>query len=525
MKRRAKLGTWLREQWENWPLPSVRLAIWVAVGTVFWIGAAVAPEFRLIALFYDGLIILLAALDLVLSPRPHQFEIEREVADKMNLGVPNVVTLKVRSRARVPATLTIRDEPPSGWPIALTTTQEVAEPQAAPDQLFARLLPGLVPPLLARVTLQLTAPRNVVASERSGTYRVTPTRRGDFLFGNLSARYGTVLGLWHRQFRREAPLSVRVYPDVSEVSRYELRLRQGKLRDMGLHLLRLRGRGTEFESLRDYTRDDEYKNINWKASARRGKLIATDYEIERDQTIVIALDCGRMMTAMAVLREGETDGARQTADGDFNSFATASDAQSASGLLPTAVSLSKLDCAINAAVLLAHVSASMGDSVGLLLFADTVIKWLPPKKGRLQTGTIIEALYTAQPTLVEPDYAAAYEYLLARKMRRALVVTFTDLIDPDASRELLSASGALRRHHNPLCVTINNRDVMDLAAAMPQRGEELYQKAMAQKMLHQRQGALEALRHNGVGILDVEAAQLTVATVNRYLDLKSRGAL
>ncbi len=501
-KPRAKFGSRLRQWWENWPLPSVRLAIWVALGAILWVGAAVAPDFRLVALAYDGLVLLLATLDLLISPRPHHFEIEREVAPKMNLGVPNVVTLKARSRARVPVILTIRDEPPLGWPVSLPALEKGAESQASPDVLLSRLLPGLTPPPLARVTLKIAAPRNVVAIENSGTYRVTPTRRGDFVFENISARYGTALGLWHRQFRREVPISVRVYPDVSEVHRYELRLREGKLRDMGLHLLRLRGRGTEFESLRDYTRDDEYKNINWKASARRGKLISTDYEIERDQTVVIALDCGRMMTAMATLSE------QSSASGEQNS-----------------TSLSKLDCAINAAVLLAHVSASMGDAVGLLLFSDTVLKWVPPKKGRLQTGTIIEALYGAQPTLVEPDYAAAYEYLLSRKMRRALVITFTDLIDPDASRELLSASGALRRHHNPLCVTINNRDVMDLAAVMPQRGEELYQKAMAQKMLHQRQGALEALRHNGVGILDVEAAHLTVAAVNRYLDLKSRGAL
>jgi uncharacterized protein (DUF58 family) len=110
-------------------------------------------------------------------------------------------------------------------------------------------------------------------------------------------------------------------------------------------------------------------------------------------------------------------------------------------------------------------------------------------------------------------------------MRRALVVTFTDLIDPDASRELLQASGALRRHHNALCVTINNRDVMDLAAHMPQNSDELYAKAMAQRMLSQRAHALEELRHRGVGILDVEASQLTIATVNRYLDLKSRAAM
>jgi uncharacterized protein (DUF58 family) len=322
-------------------------------------------------------------------------------------------------------------------------------------------------------------------------------RRGDFEFGALHGRYPTLLGLWHRQFRREAKQVVSVYPDVSEVARYELRLRQGRLRDLGLHLLRLRGQGTEFESLREYTTGDEYKSINWKASARRGKLISTDYEIERDQTVLIAIDCGRMMTAMAVSREREE----------------------------RVTPLSKLDCAINATVLLSHVAASMGDAVGLLLFSDQVLQFVPPRKGRTQTGAIIEALYRAQPTLVEPDYMAAYEYLIARKVRRALVVTFTDLIDAEASRELLLAGGALRRHHNPLCVTINNRDVIEMAGVLPERAEEMYSKAMAMKMLQSRSRALEELRQRGVGILDVEARQLTVATVNRYLDLKARAAL
>jgi uncharacterized protein (DUF58 family) len=189
------------------------------------------------------------------------------------------------------------------------------------------------------------------------------------------------------------------------------------------------------------------------------------------------------------------------------------------------VALSKLDCAINATVLLAHVAASMGDSVGLLLFADTVLGFVPPRKGRTQTGTIIEALYGVQPDLVEPDYVGAYEYLMGRKVRRSLVVTFTDLIDPEASRELLTASGSLRRHHNALCVTINNRDVIDMAASIPESTEEIYQKAMAQRMLRHRFGALETLRQHGVGILDVEASDLTIATVNRYLDLKARAAL
>jgi uncharacterized protein (DUF58 family) len=358
--------------------------------------------------------------------------------------------------------------------------------------------------------------------EASGTYSFMPTRRGDFRFGPLSARFTTALGFWHRQFSTTLPEDssrARVYPDTTEVRRYEMALRENKLQNAGLHILRLRGRGTEFESLRDYSRDDEYKSINWKASARRGKLTATNYEIERDQTVMICLDCGRMMTSMAVSRDNAlaAAGTQHRAATDHDDITL----HPHSEFIP----LSKLDFAINATVLLAHVAASMGDAVGLMLFSDTVLRYLPPRKGKVQTGAIIDALYAAQPSLVEPDYQAAYEYLMARKLRRALVVTFTDIIDPEASRELLNASAAMRRHHNGLCVTINNRDVNDMARQMPHTGGELYEKAMAQRMLSQRRSALEQLRAVGVGILDVEAVNLTISAVNRYLDMKSRGTM
>jgi uncharacterized protein (DUF58 family) len=460
-----------------------------------WAGAAILPIFFVAALLYNLALILVALLDLVLSPQPAEFEIARSAPDKMNLGAANRVALSARMTSTralpKPVAVTIRDEPPQDWPVRHAENARTDLPAVA------RVVAGVLP-----------------LREAGGEYFVTPTRRGDFQFGNLHARYPTVLGLWHRQFKRSAPQHVRVYPDTTEVRRYELRLRQGRLRDIGLHLLRLRGRGTEFESLREYSRDDEYKSINWKASARHGKLISTDYEIERDQTILIAIDCGRMMTAMAVSRESKVAG---HGSGGANGH-TAHDSQ-------LVTPLSKLDCAINATVLLSHVAASMGDSVGLLLFSDQIIQFVPPRKGKTQTGAIIEALYAAQPTLVEPDYLAAYEYLIGRRVRRALVVTFTDLIDAEASRELLLASGALRKHHNPLCVTINNRDVIEMAGVLPSRAEEMYSKAMAMKMLHGRTQALEELRQRGVGILDVEARELTVATVNRYLDLKARAAL
>lgn len=461
-------------------MPSLRLVMYSAVGALFWIGAAVLPGFFVVALLYNLVLILGALLDWLLSPAPQAWEISREVSAKMNLGVPNSVQLLARLkpvRGGVQALpIVIRDETPLGWQI-----EDVQGKQVPVPRLRLNPQPG---------------------QKARGEYSVIPTRRGDFSFGSLSARYPTVLGLWLRQFTREAEETVRVYPDTTEVARYELRLRQGRLRDIGLHLLKLRGQGAEFESLREYSTGDEYKSINWKASARRGKLIATNYEIERDQNIIIAIDCGRMMTALADAHD------RKTPEASLDT-----------------IPLSKLDCAINATVLLAHVAASMGDAVGLLLFSDQVLTFVPPRKGRAQTGTLIEALYSVQPTVVEPDYRSAYEHLIARKLRRALVVTFTDLIDREASQELLLASGALRRHHNPLCVTINNRDVIEMAEAVPESTTDLYSKAMAMQMQQQRAQALRELSQRGVGILDVQARDLTVATVNRYFDLKARQAL
>jgi uncharacterized protein (DUF58 family) len=468
-------------------LPSLRFAIAIAAGSLLWVAAAISPGFLGLASLYLACAFVIAAMDILMSPQPHQFEVERIVEEKMNLGTPNRVVLRTRSQAQVKVALRLRDEPPVTWEVVVPEAREMRA--------------GVLLPQVARGTAE-TVPRRQTDVE----YRVTPNRRGVWHFGAISGRYTTRLGLWRRQFRREVQQQVQVYPDMAAVRRYELNLRQGRMREMGLHLARLRGRGSDFESLRDYTTDDNFKDINWKASARRGKLTATNYEVERDQTIVIALDCGRMMTALATHKKER--------GGEMRSSLAAE----------RATPLSKLDCAINATVLLAHVAAGMGDAVGLLLFADSILAFVPPRKGATQTGAIIEALYAVQPSLVEPDYAGAYNYLLARRIRRSLVVTFTDLIDPDASRELLTASGALRRHHNPLCVTINNRDVMDLAGVMPESSDDLYAKAMAQRMLAQRESALRDLQSRGVGILDVEAARLTVATVNRYLDHKARAA-
>lgn len=471
-------------------IPTPRLAACVALGAVFWAAAAVEHRYMYVAFFYLLAIAAVALFDWQQSARPQDFEAERVLDERMNLGTPNLVGLQVRYRQRAGKmkgafSLTIRDEAPSECLVHLGQS-EVSSPLEETD---VSLNAPVVPQMMVRIAPNRTS---------SVRYWITPSRRGNFEFGHISVRYPTRWNLWNRQFLRKATQGVRVYPDTSSVRQFELRLRQGRLRDLGLHLLRLRGQGTEFESLREYSTDDEFRNINWKSSARQGKLIANNYQIERDQTVLIALDCGRMMTALSRIRHQDA--------------------------LAYPIAMSKLDWTINASVLLAHVAVSMGDAVGLLLFTDKVLQYIPPRKGITQNNLLIETLYQLQPSMVEPDYRTAYEHLLSRKLRRALVVTFTDIVDPETSSELLTASAALRRRHNPLCITINNQDVLEMAANAPQDVPALYQKAMAVRMLSGRRQALENLRRHGVGVLDVASAQLGLETVNRYLELKARAA-
>lgn len=467
-------------------IPTPRMAALVALGAVFWAAAAVQQRYVYVALFYLLAVLAVAAFDWWQCVSPQDFEVERVLDERMNLGMPNQVRLQVRFRQRAGAS---------------KSTFDVSVRDEAPPQCLVYLGDGVLPqefatddskaPVVPLVHLTASPGRTV-----TGRYWITPSRRGDFDFGNIHLRYPSPWKLWKRQFRQSASQSVRVYPDTSAVRQFDLRLRQGRLRDMGLHLLRMQGQGTEFESLREYSTDDEYRNINWKASARQSKLIANNYQIERDQTVLIALDCGRMMTAMSRIRHQDD--------------------------LAYPIAMSKLDWTINASVLLAHVAVSMGDAVGLLLFTDNILKYVPPRKGNTQINLMIETLYQLQPSMVEPDYRGAYEYLLSRRLRRALVVTFTDIVDPETSSELLIASAALRRRHNPLCITINNQDVTEMAARPPQDVPQLYQKSMAAQMLADRRGALDNLRQRGVGVLDIDSAQLAMETVNRYLELKAR---
>src|SRR5260370_17679285 len=227
-------------------------------------------------------------------------------------------------------------------------------------------------------------------------YTVQPPYRGRSLSGPVDFRVWRRGGWLIRQVRIKADEPAAVYPDVLAIKRYELMLRRGMRIMMGLRRARPPGATTAFAGLRDYVPGDDVRRINWKATARRDSPVVMEVEAERGQEAIIALDCGRLMTAPAGV-------------------------------------LTKLDHAVNAALLLAWVAQNQGDRVGMMTFSDGVRRFAPPQRGPAQISRLNRMLYEVQPEYTEPDFAEAFTYLAHRVTRRSLALLLTPAPAPAPS--------------------------------------------------------------------------------------------
>jgi uncharacterized protein (DUF58 family) len=435
--------------------------------------AAFAPALTPLAPLYALALLLLTWLDRRSAGKPDQFTPKRYNDQKLSLGVPNPVTLEVQSRAALPLAVTLRDEPPVGM-----TISSQADHPALKHEPGGQIL---------------TAPHET----QTLVYHLRPVKRGDYHFGDLNMRWGGPLGLYVRQATYKLAAPVKVYPNIYAIRRYELLVQRDQLAEMGLKNVRLRGEGTAFESLRDYTPDDPYRTINWKATARRGKPISTDYEPERSQRVIILLDIGRMMRS--AIRVDDPGG--------------------------EAWNMAKVDFVINSVLLLSYVASRKGDQVGLMVFADQVTQYIPPAPGSAHFQKLLEAMYALTSQPVEADYSRAVMFLRAKQKKRALVVMFTDLSGARASETLLANMPRLTPQHVPLLVTIRDPVLDTEAAQLPTESDAVYRRAVAEQLIDERRLLLDNLQRRGVMTLDVDAAHLSVDVVNRYLQIKRRAVI
>lgn len=318
------------------------------------------------------------------------------------------------------------------------------------------------------------------------TYTATPLLRGELLFRGVQLRLISPFGFWHQQRWIDLEERVRVYPNFAPVAKFTLLATDNRLSQMGIRRHRKRGEGQDFHQLREYRQGDSLRQIDWKSSARVRKLISREYQEERDQEIIFLLDCGHRMLAK-------------------------DDA------------LSHFDHSLNAVLLLAYVALRQGDAVGFANFGGNS-RWLPPFKGPALIHRLLNTLYDIQPSTQAPDYSEAATQLLLRQKKRALIVLITNLRDEDPE-DLLPAIQLLRQRHLVLVASMREL-ALDQELERPIGDfKQALRHASTRDYMNRRNQVMDKLQSHKALYLDVPPQELSVALVNRYLDIKSSGQL
>jgi uncharacterized protein (DUF58 family) len=325
-------------------------------------------------------------------------------------------------------------------------------------------------------------------SDAQFTYSLSPPRRGHYEFGRTAVRFLSRLRLVWCQALVGQPEAVKVYPNMRRAREIELKA-LGAQSFLAIQRRAVRrGEGREFESMRDYVRGDELRHISWTATARRSKLTTRQYQIERDQTVIVAVDGGRLMTGII---GGET----------------------------------KFDTAIHASLALMSACARAGDNAGLLVFGRRVKKFLPPKRGLEHMDAVLEALHDLEPEMIEPSYARAFQFIASSTKKRAFIVILTDVIDKESSKELIRALKLLRPRHLPLVATIGDRDLNVAVSSKPENIKDVFVQSAAEEIIFQRESALRLVETMGGLALDVTTQTLGPRLLETYLRVKEKGLL
>jgi uncharacterized protein (DUF58 family) len=317
-------------------------------------------------------------------------------------------------------------------------------------------------------------------------YQVRPVARGEARFLRTELRILSPLGLWQAKRWSGEEQAVRVYPNFRALAKYTLLATDNRLSQIGVLQVRRRGEGTEFHQLREYRQGDPQRAIDWKATSRTARLIAREYEEEKDQRVLLVIDCGRRMASK---------------DDDLSHF----------------------DHTLNAALLLAHVALRQGDAVGMLTMGG-VNRYLEPRKSIGAVQSMLNRVYDLEPTLAVPDYDQAARDVMRHQRRRALVILLTNLRDEDDDT-LLPALRLLRTRHLVVLASLREAIISRALSARVDSFDRAVTHAAAAEYLAMRERVFRRIGAAGVMALDVEPDRLPIMLVNRYLELKREGRL
>jgi len=434
--------------------PSLGLVLALAAASMGAVASAVGGVPYAVSLAPTVAVLVFALADRMLGTAT-RVEIARRVRAVLSVGTGNPVQIEVRNTGARALTLTLADEPP-------------LEGSSSPAG-------DLVVRIPARSTAKVE-------------YAFTPARRGRFSFDAVRVRHLSGLGMWRVTRRFVLVDEIQVYPNIEALRRFELLARRNALNELGVRATRMRGDGTEFERMREYRPGDEPRRVDWKTTARLGKLYVREMGQERNQNVLFMIDVGRMM--------------QQTTDG-----------------------LSHFDYALNTAIILGHIAQARGDNVGALLFSDTVKKFIPLTRGRRGVDALVRAAYDVEPEPLATNYRRAFKYVMARVRRRSLLLVMTHLVPGEDQRLIRGYAAHLGHRHLPLCLFFREPSLAAEAEKVPATASEAFHVAAAADIQLDRQESLSILRHAGVMALDAAPGEYSAVAINQYLDIKARNLL
>lgn len=427
-------------------LPRPPLAVLVGVG-----GLAVMAGMSLGVVVVAIVAVTLA--DTLLVPAPWRLPVARVLPSIVSLGAVDSVTWSLRGNRPWPQRVALVDELPE----SLGVQRRVAV-TASNDRVTTVTLPMI------------------------------PTRRGSFLPTELAVRVAGPLRLVQRQHVRLLPDRIDVHPAFPSRREAELRVTDRRVLEVGMRAARSIGRGTDFEALRDYTFDDEVRRLDWSATARAGKPIVRTYRAERNQTVRLILDTGRL----------------------------------SAGLVG---GITRLEHLMDAALAVTTVATGVGDKVGFTAFATAVRAEIAPSGDSHQRGRIATAMTPLQPMLVEPDYERAFTEVVTRQRRRALLVLLTDLSSEALVDTLVPALPVLLRSHMVIVGAVNDPRVRHWLQQPGETVDDAFLAAGAATLQRSRRRTAALLRQRGVVVVDEVPARLASKLMDAYLDVKASGRL
>jgi len=319
-------------------------------------------------------------------------------------------------------------------------------------------------------------------------YQLRPTKRGEYSFGAVNVYVKSPIRLLQRRFQFSQDKMVAVYPSFLQMRAYELMAISNRLTELGIKKIRRIGQSQEFEQIRQYVQGDDVRSINWKATARRNDLMVNAYQEEKSQNVYCLIDKGRVM--------------QMPFDG-----------------------LSLLDYAINATLILSNIAINKQDKAGVITFSDKIGQVLTADKKAGQMTKILDLLYKQKTRYMETDYEALYIHTKTHIRQRSLLLLYTNFETVTSMRRQLPYFRKLAKDHLLMVVFFENTELKTLLDKPAETTEEIYHKTIAEKYFYEKQQIVRELAQYGIQALLTAPHNLTVSTVNKYLELKSRGMI